>query len=273
MHQSTLKEFVQTSQGEKRNLDESDQDSSTPLKKPCNQDDTQNEMINKDEKPTAPLTLGEELDVRFASMLNHMTTHITTLTTKMETSLYDKMKKSMEDIVAAEIESSMKTLKEEMKKENDALKAHLTAVENRSYAAVTSDNRDSHLIVIKNLPESANESEDKNVLKNKVDSLMKDGMKIQTPKIKSVERKKSRNTKHPGIVVITCENKIERDNIMKHKRNLKGKVQYKRVWLEEWLPRSTMSIQQSLRTVFKELGKEKEYFINGTSVVKKKGSR
>ncbi len=101
---------------------------------------------------------------------------------------------------------------------------------------------------------------------------MKDGLKIKDLKIKSYERKKTKS-KRPGLVVVTCDNKAECDNIMKQKRNLKGTDNYKKVWLEEWLPKSAISIQQSLRTVFKEIGKEKEYFINGTSVVKRKGVR
>ena len=123
MHQSTIKSFVQMSQGEKRQLEDDEQEVfSTAFKKVCQEE---KEDCGKIELPH----LGEELDIRFTQMINTMTTHISTLTANMENSLFEKMKNTMKDIIKDEVAITMEKIKEDMKAENEALKACLTAIE------------------------------------------------------------------------------------------------------------------------------------------------
>ena len=56
------------------------------------------------------------------------------------------------------------------------------------------------VIVVNNLTQSANEKNNENVIKNKVESLVKDGLCVKNPQIKCAERKTSKNN-HTGIDV------------------------------------------------------------------------
>ena len=77
--------------------------------------------------------------------------------------------------------------------------AHLTSVVNKKDAVQANDDDTRKMsIVLRKLPESTNED-----LNNKVNLLIKDGLKIRDINVRSAERKQSFNEYIPGVVVAT----------------------------------------------------------------------
>ncbi|CAG2246642.1 unnamed protein product [Mytilus edulis] len=94
----------------------------------------------------------------------------------------------------------------------------------------------SYNLVIRNLPESANEN-----LNSKISALMREGLKIQTISFSNVERKRSRNEHKSGVVIITCKSKDDLNQIMSSKCNLKFSRQYSDVYIHK-----DQSVQQRI---------------------------
>jgi hypothetical protein len=61
----------------------------------------------------------------------------------------------------------------------------------------------------------------------------------------------------------------EKREIMKNKAKLKSSRQYYRVYIENDMPTETMNFQNAVRTVLKELGKEKNYTFAGSRLISK----
>lgn len=118
-----------------------------------------------------------------------------------------------------------------------------------------------------NLRESKSEKIDENCeeVKRKINALIRDGMKIKDVKVKSAVRKKSRNDK-PGLVIASLETPKQKQKVMKEKGKLKNSSEYHRVYINNDLPKSEQNTQSSLRTILKELGKERQYTVNGSRI-------
>jgi hypothetical protein len=83
---------------------------------------------------------------------------------------------------------------------------------------------------------------------------------------------KSIPTKHgakPGHVRASLANKDDLNAIMKSKRLLKDSDNYKKVWIEGEKPREVMMMERNCRMLLREMGKEKDYFFKGSTLVKK----
>jgi hypothetical protein len=261
MHQSTIKSFVQMSQGEKRQLEDDEQEVfSTAFKKVCQEE---KEDCGKIELPH----LGEELDIRFTQMINTMTTHISTLTANMENSLFEKMKNTMKDIIKDEVANTMEKIKEDMKAENEALKARLTAIEeNRQQLAENVTRNDSgfdNILYISGIPVSDHE----NVL-NKAKAVIAEGCKVKEAKVIKAERKKGYKGKS-GVVVVTLETKDQTELVMKGCPNLKSSRNHKMVFISKHLDKETRAMKANLRSVLKACGKEKDFLFKGSFLVRK----
>ena len=61
----------------------------------------------------------------------------------------------------------------------------------------------------------------------------------------------------------------EKKEIMKNKAKLKSSRQYDRVYIEIDMTTETRNFQNVVRTVLKELGKEKNYTIAGSRLISK----
>ena len=131
------------------------------------------------------------------------------LETNLEKKLTDKISKTLDKRVNAEstklrkvIDDQVGDLRKEFESDLDDISekiAHLTSVVNKKDAVQANDDDTRKMnIVLRKLPESTNED-----LNNKVNSLIKDGLKIKDIHVRSTERKQSFNESIPGVVVAT----------------------------------------------------------------------
>ncbi|CAC5402558.1 unnamed protein product [Mytilus coruscus] len=111
--------------------------------------------------------------------------------------------------------------------------------------------------------------EDEEVTKNKMPTLLKDGLTLSDITLKSVCRKEGRGS-YPVVVIVEIDNFDNKSKIMKNKRKLRANRVYENVYINSDQHVESRNIQASIRTVLKELGKDKDYKFVGTRLVKNK---
>ena len=109
----------------------------------------------------------------------------------------------------------------------------------------TTNERDISLnIVIRNLPESHSE----NTI-NKVNSLLRDGLRLSDISVQDAERKQSYTDGKPGVIVAKMKNKEEKTRVMKEKRRLKDSRQFNKVFIQHDLHPSQRSVSSNFRQI------------------------
>ena len=109
-------------------------------------------------------------------------------------------------------------------------------------------------IVIRNLPQTHGE----NVL-NKVNGLVKDGLKIKDVSVMTAERKANRSDYEHGIVIAKCASANDKRKIMSNKRNLKSDRKYSRVYIDHDMSREDRIMASNLKSIVKAVGNNKLY--------------
>ena len=122
--------------------------------------------------------------------------------------------------------------------------------------------------VVKNLKYSKKEDEDKQVTVNKVQALLRDGLKIKNVKVLSAERKGARDDR-PGLIITEVESAEQKKSIFKCKRQLRGNKVYPDVYINDDLPFELRQTEASLRTLVREMGKENQYTVRGARLITK----
>jgi hypothetical protein len=206
----------------------------------------------------------------------------------MEKNLEEKLLRKIDthidkkiDRLKLNIDKDISTVKSDMVKIE---KTCSDAIENvkRSYADAiksrgeTNDiTRDTN-IVIRNLRESADERDDPSVVKHKVEKLLRDGLKLANVKIVEAKRKPGwtdRRGDRPGIIIATVETKEQKTQLMKAKIALRESRDYRSVYIENDLTVNELQTQSSLRTILRELGRERDYFVTGSRIVHRSEER
>ena len=113
------------------------------------------------------------------------------------------------------------------------------------------------------------EKNDKTVTMNKVNKLLRDGLKLKNIKLTQCERKSSRGQK-PGIIVATMENAEQKHEVMRKKSHLKNTSNYKKVYIENDRSLESRVNESNMFTVLKELGKANNYFVSSNGRILKK---
>ncbi|CAC5399360.1 unnamed protein product [Mytilus coruscus] len=113
-------------------------------------------------------------------------------------------------------------------------------------------------LVIKNLKYDESEKDSNQVTINKIHELFKDGLALANIQVESVTRKESKG-QYPGVVICEIKSAEDKTRIFKKKNKLKDNRKYSNVYIENDRSVETRNLQASLRTVLKEIGKEKDY--------------
>jgi len=122
-----------------------------------------------------------------------------------------------------EIDDRISELRGDFDSELNDLGARLDRV---SQNVVPENGEDIRLrVVVRNLPETVNEN-----VKDKVDSMIRDGLKIRDVQVDSAERKQPRHESDSGLAVAKFKDAGDKAKVMKAKRNLKDSRQYERVY-------------------------------------------
>ena len=183
-------------------------------------------------------------------------------------SLENDLKGKISELVTAAIKSEVAKLRDEYSSEIDSLKAKVTQLE-KSYADIVKNNGQASRsefeerkkrVVIRGLPGDNKESGQSTL--DKVMALIRDGCKLADVTVTHAERKSTRSKK-PGPVIATIESFEKKQTLMKAKNGLKNIEQYKRVYIENDYAPEIRSVDSNLRTILKEIGKNKQYHVNG----------
>ena len=122
-------------------------------------------------------------------------------------------------------------------------------------------------VIIRNLRESPNETEGSNpIAKNKVISLVRDGLKIRDVRVSDAQRKKA-NGDNPGLVLATFESHEQVSKVLKAKTELRKTNDYNTVYIEPFLSQSALSTQATFRTFLREIGKSDNYHVHGSKLI------
>ena len=127
-------------------------------------------------------------------------------------------------------------------------------------------------VIIRNLNYDPREQTDKNITLNKVNKLLRDGLKLKAVNVSSCERKQSRGQK-PGLIVARIETAEQKNKIMNVKNSLKNSSDYKDVYIEHDRSFSTRVNESNMFTVLKELDKAKDYYVTSNGRILKKNDK
>ncbi|VDI71637.1 Hypothetical predicted protein [Mytilus galloprovincialis] len=189
------------------------------------------------------------------------------LTVKFNTVITDRIKGEVEQ-VRSELKIELDTMKEKYeqldKSYSEIVKKGLSKKEEKDSSKV-------FIAVVKNLPCDKNENSHDTALRSRIETMVKDGLKLQNINIKSVERKSSYNEARPGIVVIEFGDLNSKQSVMKVKRVLRETVKYRSVYIENHIPYEKRLIDRNNYNLLKAVGKEEE-FVSVSGHIKKRGA-
>jgi hypothetical protein len=178
----------------------------------------------------------------------------------------NKVTKSIDtniDAVKKDIRQVEKTCSDAVKnltcKYSDALKSGLAGENNNSRI---------NNIVIRNMREERRESTDELAVKHCVEKLVRDGLKLNDVTVVEAKRKPGRGDR-PGVIVVTVASKDQKIKLMKAKASLRQTREYSSVYIDNDLDRSELNAQSSLRTLIREMGRERDYLVNGYRITKR----
>lgn len=181
-------------------------------------------------------------------------------------------------VIDKKINDKVKTIQDEFSQtvselNNKVGKMQQTYADSVANGNSTNKENQNSNVVIKNLTLSqhgrADSDED---TKRVVEAMIRDGLKLTDVKVKHATRKTSRDEK-PGVVIATIETHQQKQKLMKEKCKLKNSSKYRNVYIQHELSRSEQNTQTSLITILKEIGKDKDYHVNGSRIVSKKYDR
>ncbi|CAC5388251.1 unnamed protein product [Mytilus coruscus] len=174
-------------------------------------------------------------------------------------------------------------VRDEVRSEIDSLKDNFKKLD-KSYAEIISNDRNTkdkdqssqtHNIVIKNLAVDPRENscDTGAVLKAKVETLIKDGLKLTNVNINKAVRQVSlhrdmENTRKPNIIFVEIDNLDNKRAILKAKAVLRNTNKYRDVYIENNIPREKRMLDFNNRTILRAMGKDKEYRTVGGKITR-----
>lgn len=118
-------------------------------------------------------------------------------------------------------------------------------------------------VVIRNLPETVNEN-----ISDKVDILIKNGLKVNSVNVAFAERKSAGSSNKPGVVVATFHSAEDKLTVMKNKPKLKGDNMYGNVYINHDMSIDDRRTSYNLRTIVDAVNRgERSLSIQGTRVI------
>ena len=197
---------------------------------------------------------------------------------QMEDSFEQKLVDKLCTVITQTVKDEIKRVRSDFDSEICAMRTKLLELEtvvkeSASPGSNGSVQRRPCSVVIRNLKRAHNETDGINsIVKNKVISLVRDGLKLKDVRVTSAERKQSRGD-NPGIVIATFETHEQVDKLFEAKKNLRQTNEYRSVYIDSYLSQSELSTQASFRTLLKEIGKSDVYHVHGSKLFPSAGRR
>ena len=144
----------------------------------------------------------------------------------------DKFQNHMFKRFTEMMNSAVSTVKEALGEEIDELEKRIRNIEEKEVSEnrmeidvdQTANSGNNLNLVIRNLPEKPEEN-----VKNEVNGLFKDGLRLRELTVESAERKTSASENRAGIVIAKLKSKEDKVTVMKNKSKLKDSRRYNKV--------------------------------------------
>ena len=94
-------------------------------------------------------------------------------------------------------------------------------------------------------------------MKDRVNSLIYNGLRLDTIKVESATRKSSRSESKSGVIVATCKSLKDKEDIMKRKSDLKKSGRYANVYIEHHMQPEQRRLNNNLRTIVNTIGNDR----------------
>ena len=215
--------------------------------------------------------LSGDMNNRMSKIEKSLSERIDRLENSIEVKVLEKLDTIIEHKVVnkvAEVRESFASSTKEIQENVDSLRELvLQSIESQK---LTNDSNSGvkHNIVIWNLATSENEENDPTVILQAVNKLLTDGLNLIDVKATAATRKPPKE-KNIGVVIATLDSHTSVQKVMKAKVALKNNVDYSSVFVNRELSNDTLTYQNNMKKLLKELGREKDFkFHNGVMVKK-----
>lgn len=187
--------------------------------------------------------------------------------------LASKLENKIRQSVENNIETKLNQAKDQLKSDIDlvSIKQDITSMK-KSYAEITnSEIGIENDIIIRNYISDPKEADEPQLTLNKVNTLLRDGLKFTDIKVVKCERKKTRSSR-PGVVIATLETREQKQKVLENKKKLRNTQRFSKVYIEEARPLTSRINESNMLTVLHELGKKEQYFMSSNGRLLKKYS-
>ncbi|VDI73300.1 Hypothetical predicted protein [Mytilus galloprovincialis] len=205
------------------------------------------------EPPTRLEMLIIQLSTNLNTVSEKLEKRIDELETNFEQKITEKISEKVSIMIDEKLKQNIDTVREEVKSDMLGMQNKIDELEKTVKTKTIGEKSESrNKIVIKNLNFDEREKENEEITKNKVQTLLKDGLTLSDITLKSVCIKEGRGS-YPGVVIVEIDNFDNKSKIMKNKRKLRANRAYENVYINNDQPAESRNIQASIRTVLKEL--------------------
>ena len=154
------------------------------------------------------------------------------------------------------LRSAIESVRSDFEKDMSTLQSNVVTLQ-KSYADAAKQTPVSAAdislnVIVRNLPESPNEN-----VANKVNALIRDGLKIKDVSVVSAERKTSRKENEHGLIVAKCSSADDKKKIMTNKRHLKSDRKYSKVYINHDMCKNDRVLVSNLKSIAKAVGHDK----------------
>ena len=165
----------------------------------------------------------------------------------------NNLEKRLSDSMLKVCEAKIGQVKSEFRAEITKITDRLVTVENRDNSSQCNGHPDPCKLnfIVRNMTERNGEN-----VKNRVNGMIKDGLRISDVSVVSAERKQSRNRK-PGVIVATCKSDKDVAKVLKNKKDLKNVRQFEQVYVEPDVPLQQRIQNSNLRNIVSVIGDDK----------------
>ena len=186
------------------------------------------------------LSLNERFDKMESGLEQRISSKVAQLLDKRVNSELSKIRKYVND----RMDDFKESIKADLAADLDEIRDELTSRQ-PTLDTVSQNTKDLSLnIVIRNLSENSNEN-----IKNKVNALFKDGLRLSDVSVSDAERKKSRSESKPRVVIAKLKNKNDKQRVMKKKSKLKDSRRFSKVFIHHDQVPSQRSVSSNFRAI------------------------
>ena len=184
-------------------------------------------------------SLHERIDKFEAGLEQRISNKVAQLLDKRVNSEMGRIRKDVDE----RLDAFKETFRSEIDEEFDLLSGKLDSLQNIDHSHDRSLN-----IATRGLPESNNEH-----LNDKVNNVIRTGLKIRNITVRKAERKVSRSPSKPGVVIASFRSAEDKRNVMAEKSKLKDNTQFQDVFIQHDESREQRVMASNFRTMLQAM--------------------